>query len=97
MQQNKSALIPPKKFGFSLIFSWLKMKSFETFRGVYFDKVKDFLKANASWISQKLFLQILQNILNWFHFKTTEKLAENKNCPAEFRPICNKVQFVNSF
>ena len=42
---------------------------------IYFN---NFLQAIASWISQKLFSELLQNILNWFHFLTTENPADNQ-------------------
>ena len=41
---------------------------------------------SASWITQKLSLQIPQNILNWFDFQTARNIDDNKNCP-----LCNKI------
>ena len=72
------------KFVFSLIFSCLKMKLFQTFVRTIF----------------KIFEKIFE-IVKMFHFKTRENLADNQNCQAEFRSLCNKIllssfQFVTS-
>lgn len=52
------------KHGFILIFSCLRMKLFESFRGTY--NFKYFLETIASRISLKLSLQIPWNICNYF-------------------------------
>ena len=81
-----SALVLLDKSCFCLIFTFLRMKLFLTFWSIYSANSKDFLKAMAPWMSQKL---SLQTMLNWFHFPTTENVADN--CQAQFRPLCNKI------
>ena len=70
-----------KQICLNLIFSRLKMKSFQTLCGIYPCNFKHFRKHVTSPISQ-MSLELPQNILNCYYFQT-----DNKKFKAEFRPL----------
>ena len=70
---------------FSLIFSSLKMKLFQTLWCIYSYNFKYFLKRLFPSNISKKYLQIHQNMFNNFHLQTTENLADSQNCHAEFK------------
>ena len=36
-------------------------------------------------------------VLNWFHLQTTRNLVDNQKCQTGFRPLCNKIRFLEIF
>ena len=65
---------------------WLPQKLFK--HCIYSNKFEDILETKASWLFQKLFLQIPESL------QTTENLADNQKCQAELKPLYNKIPFL---